>query len=106
MFQASICSYLFTLTNALAIFFEGYSKGVIARVNGSPDFISIMGLSAGNTRVVTRQTKLGGNVAVYYFGSIWGGFLAGWLTDVLGRIHGLRLGYLWCVLGCALQASA
>lgn len=72
----------------------------------APIYINLMGLSAGNASVVTRQTKLGGIVAVYHFRSSWGGFLARWLANKISRVRGLQLGGLWCTLGPLLHTSA
>lgn len=65
-----------------------------------------MGLSAGNASVVTPQTKLKVIVAVYRFGSSWGGFLARRFANKISRVHGLQLGCLWCTLGPLLHTSA
>ena len=73
-------------------------------MNGAADYISTM--NVGNNGVVTNNTKLGGIVAVYYFGVLFGCFWGGHLADKFGRRRGVFLGTLWAMLGAALQASA
>ena len=55
---------------------------------------------------VPNATKIGGLVAIYYLGSLFGGFLGGWVGDKFGRIKGIGAGALWCMVGGALQAGA
>ncbi|OQD75725.1 hypothetical protein PENDEC_c006G04528 [Penicillium decumbens] len=90
---------------AVAIFFEGYDQGVMGGVNGSPDYQKVMNLGSGDG-VVTRPTKQGGLVAVYYLGTLFGCFLGGWLSDKLGRIKIVFVGACYCLIGGALQAGS
>jgi MFS family permease len=63
-------------------------------------------VGVGSDGVVSNNAKLGGIVAVYYFGVLFGCFWGGHLGDKLGRKKGVFLGTLWAMLGAALQSSA
>ena len=53
-------------------------------------------------KVITQ----GGITSIYYFGTVWGCLLSGWISDTFGRVTALQTGSLWCMLGIALEASA
>ncbi|ODQ50374.1 putative MFS monosaccharide transporter [Saitoella complicata NRRL Y-17804] len=100
-------STLLILINFLsmtALFFEGYNQGVMGGVNTVPNYIEKM--SIGTNGIVTRATKQGGIVCIYYLGALFGCFWGGYLGDKRGRRFGVWAGTLWCVAGAALQASA
>uniref|UniRef100_A0A060TCU3 ARAD1D41998p n=1 Tax=Blastobotrys adeninivorans TaxID=409370 RepID=A0A060TCU3_BLAAD len=99
----------------LSIFFFGYDQGMMSGVNNSPDYVRTMDLGhvippetpGGQYSVnVTKPTKLGGIVAIYYFGTLWGAVLGGHVGDWWGRVNAVRIGCVWVMLGAALQASA
>lgn len=56
--------------------------------------------------MATKTIKEAGINCSYYFGAKWGCLLSGWISDNMGRVMGLQLGCLWCMLGIALEASA
>ena len=56
--------------------------------------------------VVTDPTLQGGISAIYYAGSLFGGFFAGSFSDRYGRIKGIQLGCAFCVIGVILQTAA
>ncbi|TFY83472.1 hypothetical protein EWM64_g543 [Hericium alpestre] len=78
----------------LSIFFFGYDQGVMAGVNSAPDYVETMGLghssyggpSEGWVAVVTKPTRQGGIVSIYYLGTLLGCLAAGVIGDRLGRI--------------------
>jgi MFS family permease len=55
---------------------------------------------------VTKPTLQGGIAAVYYAGSLLGGFLAGSFSDKYGRIKGIWMACVFCFVGVVLQAAA
>lgn len=98
-----------------AIFFFGYDQGMMSGVNQTPDYVQLMNVgtkvppddeNSHYTVNVTNQARLGGIVAVYYLGTLFGGILAAWLSDRFGRINGVRVACAWVLVGAALQAAA
>lgn len=98
-----------------AIFFFGYDQGMMSGVNNTPDYVELMNIgtkvppdhqNSHYTVHVTNQARLGGIVAVYYLGTLFGGILAAWLSEKYGRINGVRMACAWVLVGAALQASA
>ncbi|KAK9479790.1 general substrate transporter [Lipomyces japonicus] len=93
----------------LSIFFFGYDQGMMAGVNNSPDYVRIMQYGhydEEGTVTVTNSTRQGGIVAIYYFGTLLGCVLGGWIGDKVGRIKAISFGCLWAIFGAALQCSA
>ena len=113
---------LIITVSALCISYEGMSQGIMGKwlfvhsqsinkesdavgaVTVAPDFQIRMGFGTGN--VVTRPTLQGGISAIYYAGSLFGGFLAGWFSDRYGRIKGIWAACLICFCGVILQTAA
>ncbi|KAK9323091.1 general substrate transporter [Lipomyces orientalis] len=93
----------------LAIFFFGYDQGLMSGVNNSPDYVNHMQygyVDPDGTVHVTDSAKQGGIVAIYYFGTLLGCFLGGYLGDRLGRINSIGVGAVWAMIGTLLQSSA
>ncbi|KAI7875110.1 general substrate transporter [Lichtheimia hyalospora FSU 10163] len=90
---------IINLAAGLSIFFFGYDQGVMSGVNISPDYINVMGLRG-------RDALLGGIVAVYYFGTLIGALMGGWIGDKIGRIRTVVVGSLIAILGAVLQTAA
>jgi MFS family permease len=86
--------------------YEGYAQGVIGIVNSSPDYLNLVGISIDESGKADRVLTQGGITCIYYFGTILGCPLAGWISDKMGRIIALQAGALWCMLGIALEASS
>ncbi|GJN70047.1 hypothetical protein PLICBS_004099 [Purpureocillium lilacinum] len=78
--------------------------GVMGGVSGTSDFIEVTQI--GSDGVITNATKQGGLVSVYYFGSMFGCFIAGWFGDKYGRKKGVWLGALFGILGGSLMAAS
>lgn len=76
-----------------------YDQGVMSGVNISPDYINVMGLRG-------RDALLGAIVAVYYFGTLIGALMGGWIGDKIGRIRTVVVGSLIAILGAILQTAA
>lgn len=115
MLVGSKLVFAVNLVCGLSIFFFGYDQGVMSGVNNTPDYVRIMevGYTTPPTDgedmwnvTVTKSTKLGGIVAIYYFGTLWGALIAGSLGDKLGRINCVRIGVVWSIIGASLQCSA
>jgi MFS family permease len=64
-----------------------------------------MGFADAEGRVI-KPTLQGGISAIYYAGSLFGGFLAGWFSDRYGRIKGIWVACAFCVVGVILQTAA
>ncbi|KAI5121479.1 hypothetical protein M0805_003935 [Coniferiporia weirii] len=102
------------LVAGLAIFFFGYDQGMMSGVNTSPDYVRTMGLGystyegseQGYVATITRPTKQGGIVSIYYFGTLIGCLWAGSMGDKIGRIKTMFFGSLWVLVGASLQTSA
>lgn len=77
-------------------------------VNESKDYLRLMGTASGvNGNETERDSAaIGGIVAVYYLGTLLGGFLGGYMADSAGRMRTILFGSFWAVLGTALQVSA
>ncbi|KAK9347045.1 hypothetical protein V1522DRAFT_402902 [Lipomyces starkeyi] len=93
----------------LSIFFFGYDQGMMSGVNNSPDYVNHMGfgyVDADGTVHVTDSAKQGGIVAIYYFGTLIGCFIGGYLGDRIGRINSIGVGSVWAMIGAMLQATA
>ena len=58
-----------------------------------------------NEPIVTNGLLEGGIVAIYYFGTLIGCFLGGWVGDRYGRIKGVAFGSIWAIFGAALQCT-
>jgi MFS family permease len=86
--------------------YEGYAQGVIGVVNSSPDYLNLVGIARNDSGQADRVLTQGGITCIYYFGTVVGCALSGWLSDKMGRVIALQTGALWCMLGIALQASA
>jgi MFS family permease len=54
----------------------------------------------------TRPTLQGGIAAIYYAGSLLGGFIAGSFSDKYGRIKGIWAACVFCFAGVVLQTAA
>ncbi|OKP09594.1 Sugar transporter STL1 [Penicillium subrubescens] len=95
---------ILNLFTATALIVEGYNQGVMGGVSGTSDFIRVAQIGSGG--VITNATKQGGIVSVYYFGSMFGCFIAGWFGDKYGRKKGVWLGALFGMLGGSLMAAS
>jgi sugar porter (SP) family MFS transporter len=89
--------------------------GMMSGVNGTPDYVERMGIGhkvpptheGGSWDVkITHPTKEGGIVAIYYLGTLVGGFLGGWIGDIVGRVNCVRAGCAWVIVGATLQTAA
>ncbi|PCH43224.1 general substrate transporter [Wolfiporia cocos MD-104 SS10] len=106
--------YTINFVAGLAIFFFGYDQGMMGGVNTAPDYVRVMGLgystyegpSEGYVATITKPTRQGGIVSIYYFGTLLGCLIAGVLGDRLGRIKTMAIGSVWVLVGAALQCSA
>ncbi|KIP06656.1 hypothetical protein PHLGIDRAFT_106732 [Phlebiopsis gigantea 11061_1 CR5-6] len=106
--------YTINFVAGLAIFFFGYDQGVMGGVNTSPDYVTTMGLgfstyagpSEGYVATITRPTKQGGIVSIYYLGTLLGCLMGGIAGDRIGRKRSMMLAAAWVCVGAALQASA
>ncbi|KZT68548.1 general substrate transporter [Daedalea quercina L-15889] len=106
--------YTINFIASLAIFFFGYDQGIMGGVNTSPDYVRVMDLgystyqgpSEGYVVNITKPTKQGGIVSMYYFGTLLGCLIAGSLGDSIGRIKTMIIGSVWVLVGAVLQCSA
>ena len=55
---------------------------------------------------ITHPTLQGGIAAIYYAGSLVGGFFAGSFSDSFGRIKGIWMACAFCAAGVILQTAA
>ena len=87
----------------LGILFEGYDQGVMSGVNISPSYIvrdslspcqpalrhlltagkDLMKIGDGASGTITRPSKQGGLVAIYYLGTLVGALMYGFRISVL-----------------------
>lgn len=83
-------------------------QGVMSDVNESKDYLRLMGTASGVDGNETQRDSaaIGGIVAIYYLGTLFGGLLGGYMADSAGRMKTIFLGSLWVILGASLQASA
>ncbi|KAK8861342.1 hypothetical protein IAR55_002161 [Kwoniella newhampshirensis] len=89
----------------LAIMFYGYDQGVMSGVVNNDQFKSLMGVDS--SPITPRDSAaIGGIVAIYYAGSIFGGMLAGYLGDKIGRVKTVMFGCIIATIGGTLQTSA
>ncbi|KAI0937922.1 hypothetical protein AcV7_003256 [Taiwanofungus camphoratus] len=106
--------YTINFVAGLAIFFFGYDQGMMGGVNTAPDYVRVMklgystyqGPSEGYVVTITKPTRQGGIVSIYYLGTLIGALIAGILGDKLGRIKTMFIGSLWVLIGATLQCSA
>ncbi|KAJ5865276.1 uncharacterized protein N7529_007192 [Penicillium soppii] len=96
---------LITAVSAIAISYEGMSQGVMGAVNVAPEYGYRMGFADEHGKVI-KPSLQGGIAAMYYFGALLGAFWAGSFSDAYGRIKGIWMACLWCLVGVILQASA
>ena len=73
-------------------------------VLSSPDAIRITDI--GMNGVVTKSTKDGGLVSIYYLGALVGCLWGGSISDKHGRKIAVFLGTLWAIFGTALLSAA
>lgn len=52
------------------------------------------------------SAAIGGIVAIYYLGTLFGGLIGGVLGDKIGRIKTIIFACVWATFGAALQSSA
>jgi len=90
--------------SAVALIYEGYNQGVYGGISGTPGFIAMSKIGAGNK--VDQPIKQGGLAASYYFGAMIGAFLGGYVGDKLGRKKGAFIGSLLSLVGSALQCGS
>ena len=91
--------------SAMAIAYEGMSQGVMGAVNVAPEYGQRMGFADEHGHVI-KPSLQGGIVSTYYAGALLGAFWAGHFSDKYGRIKGIWVALVWCLLGVMLQASA
>ena len=77
---------------------------ILGAVTVAPDFQRRMGFGDGTT--VSKPTLQGGISAIYYAGSLFGGFIAGEFSDRFGRIKGIWVACAFCFCGVVLQTAA
>ncbi|EST08802.1 General substrate transporter [Kalmanozyma brasiliensis GHG001] len=96
------------LVAGIAILFFGFDQGVMSGVNESKDYLRLMGTASGVDGNETERDSaaIGGIVAIYYLGTLLGGFLGGYMADNAGRMKTILFGSFWVVLGASLQVSA
>ena len=73
-------------------------------VNSVPGYIDTVGI--GSDGVVSKTTKQGGLVAIYYFGAMFGCFIGGRFGDKYGRKKAVIIGSVFTLIGAALQAGS
>lgn len=100
--------WLVQVVAGIAVLFFGFDQGVMSGVNESKDYLRLMGTASGiNGNETERDSAaIGGIVAIYYLGTLLGGFLGGYMADSAGRMKAIFFGSLWIILGASLQASA
>lgn len=102
------------LVAGLAIFFFGYDQGMMGGVNTAPDYVRTMklgystyqGKSEGYVATITKPTRQGGIVCIYYLGTLIGSMVGGAIGDRIGRLKTMMIGGAWVLVGAALQCSA
>ncbi|OAL18311.1 hypothetical protein AYO20_11762 [Fonsecaea nubica] len=94
------------LVAGLGIMFEGYDQGVMSGVNISPSYIDLVNIGDGATGNITRPTKQGGLVSIYYLGTLLGALMGGALSDKIGRRKAIFFGCLWGIFGQSMQSAA
>lgn len=92
----------------IAVAFFGFDQGVMSGVNESADYLRLMGTASGVTGSESERDSaaIGGIVAIYYGGTLIGGFLGGHIADHAGRMKAIFIACLWTILGASLQTSA
>lgn len=79
-------------------------------VSAAPSYIHIVSIgstSSSTSTAITNTPKQGGIISIYYFGSILGAFLFGYLADHIGRIiNAIFFTAIFALVGGALQAAA
>ncbi|ORX36365.1 and other transporter-domain-containing protein [Kockovaella imperatae] len=89
----------------LSLFTQGYDQGAMSSLSRNSDFRKTM-------RLVTVSPSqrdilaIAGILAVYFIGSLFGGFLGGWTGDKLGRTKVIWAGCILGLAGGALQTCA
>ncbi|KIX95896.1 uncharacterized protein Z520_08151 [Fonsecaea multimorphosa CBS 102226] len=90
----------------LGIMFEGYDQGVMSGRTSLTDSQDLVKIGDGATGEVTRPTKQGGIVAIYYLGTLLGALMGGALSDKIGRRKAIFFGCLWGIFGQSMQSAA
>ena len=65
-----------------------------------------MQIGDGATGTITKASKQGGLVAIYYLGTLVGALMGGALSDKIGRNKAIIFGGFWGLLGSSLQVAA
>ena len=89
----------------LAILFYGYDQGVMSGVVNNEQFKALMKVDS-DPQTARDSAAIGGIVAVYYAGSLFGGLVGGYLGDSIGRVKTTVFGCMIATVGACLQASA
>lgn len=113
---------LIITVSAFAISYEGMSQGIIGAVTVAPEFAVRTTTEYGYCTVadivqyrmgyadaegnVTNPTLQGGISSIYYAGSLFGGFVAGSVSDRYGRVAAIRTACVICFVGVILQAAS
>lgn len=87
----------------LAILAFGYDQGVMSGVNNIGEYKRLMGVDSDSQR---DSAALGGIVAIYYLGTLIGGFFGGWAGDLIGRVKVIEIACVLAAIGAALQAGS
>ncbi|CDZ98692.1 general substrate transporter [Phaffia rhodozyma] len=90
--------------SGLAILFYGYDQGVMSGVNNSTSYKVLMG-TASDPETQRDSAAIGGIVAIYYLGTLFGGLMGGILGDSIGRIKTIEIACVFAIIGASLQAS-
>ncbi|KAK4687599.1 hypothetical protein P7C73_g2514, partial [Tremellales sp. Uapishka_1] len=96
---------LIIAVSAICISYEGMSQGIMGAVTVAPEFGTRMGFRDASG-AVSKPTLQGGIAAIYYAGSLIGGFFAGDFSDRFGRIKGIWVACAFCFVGVVLQTAA
>jgi MFS family permease len=96
------------LFSALGSLFSGYSLAVIVATVGQPTWYSSLHLSPSPSIPGYSHTTtiIGAVNGVFFAAGFLGTFLAGWLSDNLGRVKCLRIAALIGILGGAIQTGS
>ncbi|WVW79773.1 hypothetical protein I302_101743 [Kwoniella bestiolae CBS 10118] len=97
--------YAIQAIGGLAILFYGYDQGVMSGVVINPQFKQLMGVDSV-PESKRDSAAVGGIVAIYYAGSLFGGLVGGYLGDKIGRVKTVIFGCMVGIIGAALQASS
>lgn len=73
-------------------------------VNRATSYKQLMGTNS-NPQTQRDSAAVGGIVAIYYLGTLFGGLMGGSLGDAVGRIKTIEIACVFAIIGASLQAS-